>query len=285
MPLASYQSSYNGLTWGPGTNIQLDEVDGLRGMPTIRGGDEARPRQDGSFPGMNFLDERIITYQLEVFAPTVAVETVLTAIAAAFSNISDPAGQLALQFILPGWTEPRQTLCRVTALSMPVDHNFVFGDPSIDVQFTASDPLIYSSTLHSVSAGLPSPTAGLTFPVAFNVTFGSSTGGSLSCTNAGNYPTPPVFTITGPVTNPMVQLPSGLFFGCNITLGVGDVLVIDMGNRLVTFNGADRYTTVMNGSTWFALPVGTTSVNVESSDASPVSATFTCSWRDAWGSL
>lgn len=292
MTLLNYQSSFNGLTWGAGTDVQLAGQDGLRGMPSVRQGDVPRARRNGSFPGLNFFDERVTTWKLQVFNTAIAtpgrtVEQVLASIAAACENIEDPSAQLPLATQLPGWAEPRILFCRPTAMSEPVDDNYQYNAPYVTIEFTASDPLIYGNTLKTAAATLPSPTAGLTFPVTFNVSFGSSTGGSFQTVNNGSYQTPPVFTIAGPVTNPIITLTStGEFFGLNLSLTATDHLVIDMNAETVILNGtASRWNAVMTGSTWFALPPGTSSVGVQSTDATPVAAVFSAAYRDAWGNM
>lgn len=283
--MTDYQGTFNGLAFGPGTDVQLTNIDGLRGLPSIRSGDIPRPRQDGSWAGLNVLDERIVVLDLEVFAPSAPFETVLAGLGTAFGNISDPDAQLPLEFALPGWAEPRQLLCRPTKGGVPIDQWFQFNRAAIPVELTANDPLIYSTTLHSATAGLPSPTAGLTFPVTFPATFGASTGGTINVENLGNYLTPPVITITGPVTNPTVTFTaSGQFMKLILELGPSDEVVIDMGARTVILNGtASRANTIATGSSWWGIPPGAWSIGVGSSDSAAVAASFTVSWFDAWG--
>lgn len=286
MPLSDYQLSFNSLVMGAGTDVQLVSIDGLRGDPAIRSGDVNKGRQDGAYAGLNFLGERIFTVTLMVFAPKLAtVSVVLNAIAAALQPISDPSLLLPFQYKDPTWSTPRQLLCRPTAVDLPIDTDYVFQKITVTVQFTAPDPLVYDSVLSTAGpVGLPSPTAGLTFNVTFPASFGASTGGSLSVTNTGLYPTAPVFTITGPMTNPRLTMPNGQFFGLNLALGAGDVVVIDMGARTVILNGsASRANTVVTGSSWLAFLPGTQSVQVASSDSAAVAGTFAASWRNAWG--
>lgn len=283
-----YDGTFNGLTWGPTHSLQLGPAGygtGLRSLPQIRSGDQAKARQNNYWAGLNVLGERIWVTTFDVFSPSISTETLLAQVSAAFQNIADPRAQLPFEFILPGWANSRFLTCRPTKANIPVDLNYQFGVVEIPVEFTANDPLLYSSVLKTASTGLPSPTAGLTFPVTFNVTFGASTGGSMSVTNAGNYITAPVFTITGPVTNPAISFPAtGQFFTVAINLIVGDTLVIDMAAHTVTLNGtASRYNLVTTGSSWFGIPPGTWSIGVASTDSSPVAALFTTTWRDAWG--
>jgi hypothetical protein len=284
--LSNYQCSYGGLTWGPGTDIQLAGLAGFRGRPGERSGDVPKGRYNGSFAGLNFLDERIFVATLMVFAPRVlTIAQVVNNIAAAFQPVSDPTLLGTFQFQDPMWATPRQVLCRPTALDLPVDQDYNVGKITIPVQFTAPDPLVYDSVLSTAGpVGLPSPTAGLTFNAAANFVFGASTGGSLSVTNSGLYTTAPVFTITGPMTNPRLQHPSGLFFAVNLTLGAGDTLVIDTGAKTVVLNGtAPRGNTVVTGSSWFGFVPGTQSIGVGSSDSAAVAGTFSATWRSAWG--
>lgn len=285
MTLQPYQSSFNGLTWGPGTDIQVVEIDGLRSMKT-RTSDETYPEDDGALPGIDLLDERTITYKLLIAAPqTMTVEQALAACAAAFQVIRDPAGGLPLQVMLPGWSEPRQLTARPINNDVPIDVNYSLQYIEFSAQMVAADPLIYSTTLHPLSTGLPSPTAGLPFNVTFPATFGSSTGGSVLVTNAGNYASRPVITITGPCINPLVSNGTS-FMSFNLTLGATDVLVIDMAAKSVTLNGsASRYNTVTTGSAWWSLPPGNTTVVFETGDGAQVAARMTIQWRDAWGMM
>lgn len=297
MALAYYQASFNGLTVGVGTDIQIDTggITGLLGSPTILSGDISKNRADGAFPGLNTLGERIFDVNLLVAAPQILpIAQVLANIAAAFAPISDPTLLLPFQLWLPSWARARQINCRPTKFDVPMNLEYSFNYVTGVLEFTAADPLIYDSVQSSAGpTGLPSPTAGLTFNATPNFVFGASTGGSMSVSNIGNYTTAPVWTITGPMTNPVItDNTTGLFFGVTVTLGTGDVLVIDMGAKTVTLNGtASRANQMLQGSTWFgfpgattANPTGTRSIGLSSSDSAPVTGTFTAVWRNAWGS-
>lgn len=283
--LAYYTSNFNGLTFGPGTDIQLVEIDGLRSMKT-RTSDVSYPEDDGALPGIDLLAERTITYKLMVAAPqTMSVEQALEACAAAFQVIRDPAGGLPLEVFLPGWTEPRQLTARPVNNDVPIDVNYSLNYLQFAVQFDCADPLIYSTTQHTASTGLPSPSAGLPFNVTFPAAFGASSGGSVQVTNAGNYASRPVVTIKGPCINPRVDNGTD-FMQFNITLASTDVLVIDMAAKSVTLNGsASRYNTVATGSAWWALAPGVTTMSFSTSDGAQVAATATIQWRDAWGMM
>lgn len=289
-----YGGSYNSLTFGgTGSQIQLIGYDaGLRAIPNLRTGDIPNARRDGATAGLDLLGERIFTVTLQPFIQsTTPFETLLEQISTAFQSISSPSAQLPFEFLLPGWANSRFINCRPTNAGYPIDLDYNFRTTTVPIQLSANDPLIYSTVLKTASAGLPSPTAGLTFPVTFPVSFGASTGGSFSVSNAGNYLAPVVFTITGPVTNPSLTFTAtGQFLAFNITLGSTDVLVIDTGARTVQLNGsAYRFNTIKTGSTWFGVPpptaanpTGTWSIAVASTDATAVAAVFSAAWHDTY---
>ena len=288
-----FGASYNSLTFGgTGSQIQLLGYDnGLRSIPNLRTGDVPNARRDGASAGLDLLGERIFTVTLQPFIQsTTPFETLLEQISTAFQSISSPTGQLPYEFFLPGWANSRFITCRPTNGGVPIDLTYQAFASEVPIQMTANDPLIYSTVLKTASAGLPSPTAGLTFNATPNFVFGASTGGSFSTTNNGNYITPIVFTITGPVTNPAVTFTAtGQFLKFNITLGSTDTLVVDTGARTVQLDGSSyRFNTVATGSTWFGIPPSTVanptwSIGVSSSDSSAVAAVFSAAWHDAWG--
>lgn len=286
MALTQYQFAYNGLTFGAGTDVQLVQADGLRALPGIRSSDLTRPRSDGSFAGLNFLDERTITLELLVSVTASAPwESVLEAVANAFLHISSPSALLSLQFYLPGWAGARQVTCRPSKGSVPTTLEYAFHLAKILVEFSCPDPLIYDIITQTASCGLPNPLAGAPFPWAFPLSFGASSGGSINLVNAGNYATPVTFTIHGPCTNPkIINAATGQTLAFNITLANSDTLVIDTGAHTVILNGtASRYNTLVPGSAWFTLPAGSLTVNFNSGDGAAVTGTLSGAWASAWG--
>lgn len=279
-----YQGFYNGMLFGPGADVQLVQIDGLRDTTNVRQGNIARPRLDGTAAGWNTLDERVLTLTLAVFAPTGSFESTIAAIATAFQPSSSPTSAQPLQFQLPEWASPRQVFGRVTKGAVPIDTDFQFNVArKIAIELTCTDPLIYDTVTQTQSVGLPSPTAGLTFPASAPFVFGASTGGQMTLTNNGNYPTSFVATITGPMTNPKMTI-GNQTLGFNIILGSSDSLVVDTGKRTATLNGtAPRVNTLLTGSSWLTLAPGVNTLQVASSDSAQVTGQFGVSFQSAWG--
>lgn len=279
--LSAYQCSYNGLTFGEGCDVEISSITGLRSTPPTRGSDVNKPRLHGAYPGRTLFGERIVQISLLMVG---VGESTYAQVAAAFANRADPADLAPLQFLLPGWATPRQVFGRPTKADFPVDTNFQWGKVTIPVELTCPDPLIYDTATQSPSAGLPSPTAGLGFPVGFPVGFGSSSGGSFGLVNGGNESCPAVFTFAGPLTWPTLRIGSA-FLGFQVSLDVGDTFVVDTAARTATLNGADRTGTLMTGSTWLYVPSGGATVAFSTVDSTPVTGTCTATAvpTAAWG--
>lgn len=148
-----------------------------------------------------------------------------------------------------------------------------------------ADPRIYSAILKS---GAYDPTAiltggGFNVNIVFPIVFSTSTATELVVTNAGNYRTPPVFTIQGPVVAPTIDNDvTGESIYLNATLGSADTLVVDVAARQVYLNGASRRD-LFNASlsTWFLLQPGENRLRLRGSGMASGVTTLAVQYRDA----
>lgn len=160
------------------------------------------------------------------------------------------------------------------------------------VTLEAADPRIYSSALKSASYD---PTAslaggGFAMPMDFStggLVFSTTTATELFVENQGNAPTPPIFTIHGPVTNPIVDndttVESIVLNGLGgVNLGTADTLVVDVGARAVYLNGALRRDLVtVGGTTWFELQPGLNALRLRGTNMAAGVTSLAVSFRDA----
>lgn len=295
-PFQVYISSSDALV-GAGTSVNLLSISGLRDLSSIRSGDDSRPQADGSYAGMNYLGERVVTIKWELTLAAGA-ETALQTLAAGFQNVADPAAVCmtagdylrqqagigitktvsSLQVQLPGRTYPLLVFGRPTKHAVPIDLDYQWGRVQPVSEWTSPDGVIYDANVLSASTGLPSPTSGMSWPASFPWTFGSSSGGSLSLNNTGNYPAKPLFVIRGPVSYPKItNTNTGQYMYLNIVLGASDALVVDHQAGIVTLNGtANRNNVVAVGSSFFGMAPGNTSIGFSSADSSAVAGTLNC---------
>lgn len=148
-----------------------------------------------------------------------------------------------------------------------------------------ADPRVYTAAL---KGGSYDPTAslsggGVAMPLVFPLTFSTTTATELFVTNSGNAKTPPTFTIRGPVAAPIIDNDTtGESFYINYTLGASDTIVVDMGARTVTLNGAlRRDLVIVAGTTWFGLAPGVNALRLRGTGMAAAVTSLTVSYRDA----
>lgn len=271
--------SYNGLSWGPGTDFHISDVKGLDDLPAVRTSDAPRAADHGVWRGIDVLDRRVVQLDFAIIAkdnPTLFADVAQAE--AAFQ----PQLSTELPLLLFGST--RLVYCRCRRRDIPYDASIKRRTGTMTVELHAADPRVYDANQTTLLISPPIGATGAAWPWTFPLSWGgAATTGSASVTNTGNFETRPVITIKGPCTNPTISnqsLMATLTF--NITLAGVDQLVIDTDARSVVLNGtASRRATLVTGSTWWTLPPGTSTLAFGAqSTSSGCMATVT--YRNAW---
>lgn len=295
--LGNWQFSYQGLTFGSGQAIKVAKVTGLGDLADIRTGDQPRPRDHGEIIGLDVFGGRDVTFDLEAESSSGQVESTLLTLA----QVTTPGltTEQPLWFQLPG-LPLLAVMCRPRKRTIGWDVGFQIGNVGqTSVQFHATDPRVYTAG-SATSVGLPSPTAGLTFPVTFPLTFGTTPPNGVTLTNSGNVETRPLLVITGPVTNPSVQnatISGGPTLSLSnpgqtgYTVLAGDQLVIDTdAHTILYYSGgissgttpASRSSWLQYGSTWFTMQPGANLLQFFSKDSAAVGASLTVEYASAY---
>jgi hypothetical protein len=172
---------------------------------------------------------------------------------------------------------------RVRRVAVPVDvERYQFGVPQLVVEWWATDPRFYDSTLTSVVAAVSAPSgSGLTFDAEFDLEFGGALpSGVVQVTNDGNFGAPWVAEFAGPLVNPRFEnVSTGETLRFVGSVGEGDVLRVESVTRSVTLNGVSRYQFLLPGSRWFDLAPGFSEVRFAASSGV---GSGTLSFRSAW---
>jgi hypothetical protein len=153
-----------------------------------------------------------------------------------------------------------------------------------------SDPRRYSDALKS---GSYDPTTGFTgrgvqmtggMDVVPGLVFTGPASAYLNVSNAGNRPTPPVFTITGPIVAPIIDDDStgAHIFTTNLSLASTDVVVIDVAAKTLKVNGTIRQD-FFDGknSSWFELGIGVNLLRLRGTGMVAAQTSLAVSFRDA----
>lgn len=152
------------------------------------------------------------------------------------------------------------------------------------VLLIAPDPRKYGAgSTQTVTAN--SQTLGLTPPLTPPLTLPAQPPpGAMTVTNGGNFETRGLITITGPITGPAVynQTTGESISFSAVTLGVSDVLVLDLLERVAYLDGSQI--TADLSSSWWVLPpaVEQPAVQIVLQGSGAPGATMTYSFNDAW---
>lgn len=258
--------------------VDIDEVTGLDNAP-YRETERDHEGTDGGFMDAEFEKGRPVSLKGTIYANTSTMESYLDDLKA---NWAPSATPVPFYFKAPG--VPERVLF-VKPLGCSYDWKTMrrIGCGEVMFKMYAEDPRIYSSTLNSIDIAYGGDAGtGFAFNLGFDFSFGAAippTGAVISV--GGSRPTPPLFTITGPVTSPaIINDTLGITMYFNITLEATDTLVIDAANRTITQNGSINRRGVLQEPNWFFLSQGDNFIRYGGS--SGTGSNLNVKYRDAW---
>ncbi|MFJ7909020.1 phage distal tail protein [Kitasatospora sp. NPDC096204] len=257
---------------------------GLLDAPDVRTSDAELLQRDGLTPGTDYMGARTVTLTMLALD-----DHELPAVLAAFA----PGGEeRAFEFAFPGVAGGRARIMgRVRKRAVTVDREFHAGRRRVTVELLATDPRLYSADEARATVAVAAPREGrpifpLTFP--FDLGDGPVARAAPDIANTGSVDTWPVVRLTprsGEVRDPSLTLVHNgerkRFALRGLRVGRGDALVVDMGRRRITLNGASRFGQVDPTSVWFALPPGASTVQLDVLEG-PDGVTADVQWRSAW---
>jgi hypothetical protein len=255
------------------------------GSPDPRAVVDVRPEDHGTVDGTRWYGSRVFGLSGRIVGADQA---------AMWAALDDLKGALALgqvvilRFRRSGLSFLERATVRVAgAVDVPLDAGLA-ASPMLrfGVSLEAPDPRIYSDT---ASSGAYDPTdagtGGLIFPLTFPLEFDASAGaGTLQVENEGTIGTPVVLTITGPVTNPILDNDTaGLsIYTRDLELSAGDTLELDTLTRTVLLGTTPRPDLVdVSLTDWWTLLPGVNQLRLRGSGMSAGSTELAVSYRSA----
>jgi hypothetical protein len=256
------------------TGFLIIGIDGL-GISDIRTSSFVFSGRDGGLNTDQFADMRNINITAKLVSPTTTQHAIdrkalITAL---------PIGStFPVYFTMFDGTTYRID-CSLIKLSMPINNGGKRSD--LLIQLSAGDPLFYrtdggdshTANISRVAQG------GYVTPYTLPVVWDSGSAPT-AITNAGDVITYPVITLNNAAINPSVtNQATNETFKLMLTTVDGDVLVIDMGARTVTLNGATVIGNKTASSIWWGLQPGANGI-VLNSDSAGDDVTGTLTWRN-----
>lgn len=262
-------------------NVQ--NVEGLIGLPDVDTSDVPRVGQSGLIAGRDFYRGRSVTITLDVYADTEAAYTAaVAALTTAFGY--SMVAENPLTFTVPGVAggNPAVWYCRTrkAAMGLPAGR---LGSHSGEfvVELFGTDALKYGSTAHTQSLGINVGAGGFVWPLTWPLVWlGAGGGHGTIVTNLGNVAASPTVRLLGPLVNPkMTNLGTGQVVSLNLTINDGEFVDFDYAAKTVLLNGtANRYPNLLRAE-WWTLAPGNTTV-VLTADSGTGTAQIT--WRDSY---
>lgn len=278
------QILWNDLLMGDGTPFHVQSVEGLHDTPGVRRGDTGRARRHGSFPGAEYLEARTITATIEIDGDDTSYSGDIWD---DFSRAHVVAEGLVRpwQVKLPGLAGGRAIIvnARCARLALPTDQDYTQGQGHADVQWLAADPRLYDANETEVSTAVAD--AGATrelWPWEWPITWGgAASGGTMTATNEGEFPAPWTATLTGPLTNPRLELAgSGEYLRLDATIASGETVELDSIDESILLGGTvARDNWLRTGSSWFELAAG---VNQLRFSAQAGTGSIAVTFRSVW---
>jgi hypothetical protein len=255
------------------------QADGWDDSPDVRLALESRPQDHGAFDGDAFNEARYITLAGVAEAPDeVAAYVARDRVRAVCADLTARKPLVV--------TEPHRTrLCHVRRAGRVRvgDVSGVLFDWQLDL--VAPDHRKYAAVATTLTATLPtSGGSGFTFPLTFPFTAAVPVGstGTVVAVNAGDVAAPPLVTITGPVTNPIVEnVTTGRRIALSYDLPAGQSLIIDFDNRAVLLNGSQPVDVLAAGSSYWDLRPGSNEIRYTALTGT-TGSTMTLEFSSAW---
>lgn len=282
MAITDYSFQFGSYAFGAGTFSPVTEIEGLESIPELRTQDDNRGYNDGAFSGRDFYNGRTMTFSINTFAgggrsAQQNYELLQN------SLIPQQTGTTAFVFKLSPTDSEKTIQARVRQLKTKVDPDFTYGFIKSQVVFFCPDPRYYDNTVLSATIPTPSTLNGRTYNRVYPLSFGGGASSLVTINNAGRIYTSPTITVTGPVTVPVIgTLESGNAISTNVIMNLGDTLVIDTDQKLVTLNGASVRNLVTAGSNWFVADPGSTTFTFTASGGTTGATTATISYSNAY---
>jgi hypothetical protein len=259
--------------------LLLTDVTGLD-SPAIRSNIEDLPEDDGAAVGDFWMGARSIILTGVIYAATAAERN------AAIANLSRAAMALRDNATLRFQPDGMPALEVVVRRDQPLRLGRGYAK-EFQLSLVAPDPRLYAEAMDTATATGLAAIPGAAFPWVFPLSFGGSSGATLSTSaaNEGNHATPPTVRVWGPLSSIQItnETTDEDLFIDGVTLLSGEWVEIDFAARTaVREDGSNVYDRVrFPGSTWWLLRPGANVVELWAT-GSDASTEIDVSWKDAW---
>lgn len=259
---ADRQVELEGLLMGPGTSYAWEQFNPWD-YPDLAANDMGLAQRHGVMSGSDLLRARRIGGILHVVTASkqATIDAFHTLVAAWQPQQTD----VPLTFRAGSRTYRVNGRPRRAAGDPRLIHG---GAMRVECRFIATDPFLYDNTEQHAASAFPEPSDWYTdeYP---DVYLDGLLDGRMPFNNIGTVDAPWIMEITGPWTNPRVQLLSldepfvGWQFPIDVDLADGEVLRIESNRQLLWVDGVPRLDLLTIDQHWFGIPPGAWALRVD----------------------
>ena len=186
-----------------------------------------------------------------------------------------------LQFQLSAASGLQFFNARVRDSKTVITPDFTYGYITSQWTFYCPDPRFYDNTQQSASL-IGTNYLGRLYNRIYPLTYGGGAAGT-TITNTGWANTYPIITITGPITNAIVgNSTQGNYITIQGAYANTDTIIVDLGQRLVTLNGASARNLVAGGSNWFYAQPGANQFYLAGTGTLAGTTSATITWYNSY---
>lgn len=230
--------------------IDITKVSGLD-SGEFRSASHDHEGVDGGYLDSEFQTMRTIVLEGTLYADPDDPETVCDALKYDFRPVRDPQ---PFYFKFPN-KAVRKVYAKGQGCKYDLETLRRTGQTALQLQLIAETPYIYDADPISGNGNLGAIDPGIGFDMAFDMGFGglSVPANGVPLLNSGNHRAYPVVVLGGQLDQPMlVDSATGNVIRLNISLGINDLLEVDMFKHTVHLNGVtNRRNTIIGRPQWF----------------------------------
>lgn len=273
------------LLFGDGTALNVTNLTGWDDTPAVDSGNVTRASRHGSLPGRVLAQERVVTVEFDVVPDLYDTGELLHIIRSATGFSVD--GSESPLVVRADNGAPLLAYGQVHRRSLPMSPGYRRRAVGCAIQWVCSDPRRYSLGVDSVTVVPAEGGSGFTYPIVYPIDYGTpGSPGVGTAVNAGEAPSSPTLTITGPVTTPrVVNAATGDRLEFALTLGAGDTLTVDCNEGTVLLGGTgNRIYTLTSLSVpvdAFVVLPGINPLSYSGASFPAAGSTLTAAWRSA----
>lgn len=251
--MADTQITWRGLALGGGGDLHVDSITGWDEYPEITDFSEARVRAHGDHAGDLYSRARIVTATGSIASP--ANRNTLAQQLMAATRLGSAIEDLTIETFGQSLTSGARLIRR----SLNIDSDgYAAGAVPFALQWRCPDPLRYGAAV-TASTGLPVVSGGLTYSLAYSLTYGAAGNpGQLTIRNGGTADTTVVFTVSGSLPLGFaISSTSGELISYPLAVGASQPVVIDTGAGTVLLEGTSDRRAYLTSADWMTVPAGT----------------------------